>query len=79
VVEILSPRTAFLDKKIKRRVYTRTGVKELWLIDPDIKTIQVFFMQKNPETPAATYSEKDTFSSPQFPGLKFKGSEIFAS
>lgn len=77
VVEILSPKTAFLDKGTKRRVNARTGVKEFWIIDPQTKLIHVYFLQKNGDKPAFTYSEKDTFTSPHFPGLKFKGREIF--
>jgi len=77
IVEILSPKTAHLDKKSKRRVFARSGVKEFWLVDPDTKLIHVYFLQKNPERPAATYTEKDTFTSPHFPGLKFKAARIF--
>lgn len=39
IVEILSPKTAFLDKKSKRKVYTRSGVKELWFVDPDTRLV----------------------------------------
>lgn len=77
IVEILSPKTAFLDKKSKRKVYARSGVKELWFVDPDTRTIQVYFLDRDPERPAATYSEKDTFTSPHFPGLKIRGARIF--
>lgn len=77
IMEILSPKTAFLDKKLKRKVYARSGVKELWFVDPDVKTVQVFFLQKDPERPTASYSEKDTLTSPHFPGLKIKGAKIF--
>ena len=77
LVEILSPKTAFLDKKAKRCVYARAGVKELWIIDPDLKSISVYFLQKNAEKPSAIYTEKDTFTSAQFPGLKFKAARIF--
>src|SRR5207249_12228837 len=77
LVEILSPKTAGLDKKPKRRVFARCGVKELWLIDPDAKLVHVYFLQKDTEHPAATYREKDTFASPHFPGLKIKGATIF--
>ncbi len=77
LVEILSPKTAFLDKLSKRRVFARSGVKELWIVDPELKLINVYFLQKNPERPLATYSEQDTFTSPHFPGLKFKGARIF--
>src|SRR5438445_9899908 len=46
IVEILSPKTAFLDKKSKRRVYARSGVKELWIVDPHLKTNPAYFLQK---------------------------------
>jgi Uma2 family endonuclease len=72
IVEILSPKTAFLDKKAKRKVYARSGVKELWLVDPDTKTVHVYFLQDDADHPAATYAEKDTFNSPHFPGLKIR-------
>jgi len=77
IVEILSPKTAALDKKPKRRVFARCGVKELWLIDPDAKLVHVYFLQKDTEHSAATYQEKDTFASPHFPGLRIKGATIF--
>ncbi|HYT61939.1 MAG TPA: Uma2 family endonuclease [Haliangiales bacterium] len=77
LVEILSPKTAGLDKKPKRRVAARSGVKELWIVDPETKLVHVYFLQKDAERPAATWSEKDTFASPHFPGLKIKGATVF--
>lgn len=77
IVEILSPSTAHLDKKSKRRVFARCGVKELWLVDPDTRMIHVYFLQKDPEHLAAAHSEKDTFASPHFPGLKIKAARLF--
>lgn len=77
IVEILSAKTAFLDKKSKRRLYARSGVKELWLVDPDTKTVHVYFLQKDPENPAVSYSARQTFTSPHFPGLKISGQKIF--
>jgi Uma2 family endonuclease len=77
IVEILSPKTAFLDKKTKRQVYARSGVKELWLVDPDVKMVHVYFLQQDPERPAASYAERQTFASPHFPGLKISGRKIF--
>jgi Uma2 family endonuclease len=77
VVEILSESTAHLDKGQKRKIYARTGVKELWFVDPGLKEIAVFDLKKSAETPKATYSGKDKFGSPVFPGLKFSCAEIF--
>jgi len=78
VVEILSPSTAHLDKGSKRIIYSRVGVVELWLIDPELKEIHVFHLRKDPDAPVAVYGEEEIFSSPLFPGLKFSGAEIFA-
>ena len=77
VVEILSPRTAEMDKGIKREIYFRTGVKELWIVDPDSKGIAVYRLRENAETPAATYGENETFESELLPGLKIETSRIF--
>jgi Uma2 family endonuclease len=60
VVEILSPGTARFDKGSKRKVYARTGVKELWMVDPGAKTIQVYLLAGASESPAATYGDKAT-------------------
>jgi len=46
-------------------------------VDPDTKTVHVYFPQNDPERPKAMYSEKDTFTSPHFPGLKIRGAKIF--
>jgi Uma2 family endonuclease len=39
VVEVLSPSTRSNDVGIKREVYMRSGVREMWLVDPDASTI----------------------------------------
>jgi Uma2 family endonuclease len=78
-VEVLSPGTARFDKGSKRKVYARTGVKELWLVDPDAKLIHVYQLVKDAETPAATYDEEAVFGSPLMPGLRLKAAMIFKS
>jgi Uma2 family endonuclease len=77
VVEILSKRTARLDKSPKKKIYAATGVKELWIVDPWKRTIEVFWLPASAEHPRAVYSEKDTFTSPCFPGLRVSAAEIF--
>jgi Uma2 family endonuclease len=77
VVEILSGSTAHLDRGHKRKIYARTGVKELWFVDPNLKEIEVFDLKRSPDTPSATFSSTDKFTSALFPGLKFAGTEIF--
>jgi Uma2 family endonuclease len=77
IVEILSPQTAHLDRKTKRRVYARYGVKELWLVDPDAPQIEQYYLQRDPRRPAALHGVKDSFASACFPGLKLSAARIF--
>ena len=42
VVEILSPGTRNTDDQIKRRLFERAGVREYWLVDPELDVVRVF-------------------------------------
>ena len=42
VCEVVSPRTARLDRGRKRDIYAREGVAHLWLVDPLARTVEVF-------------------------------------
>lgn len=42
VVEVFSKNTRKKDAQIKRRLYDRTGVREYWLVDPELDLVQVF-------------------------------------
>lgn len=77
IVEILSPKTAIIDRTIKPSIYARSGVQELWLIDPNQLTIEVFHLQKHASRPEATYGATDRFSSETFPGVEFDAAKIF--
>jgi Uma2 family endonuclease len=41
VIEVLSPGTSERDRTVKAKLYARAGVKELWLVDPETRAIQV--------------------------------------
>ena len=70
VVEILSKTTAKYDLGIKRTIYARTGVEEMWIIDPAKRTLALYRLAENADTPAATYRAKQRFSSTVLPGLR---------
>ena len=42
VIEILSPSTAYYDLRKKFRIYEKFGVKEYWIVDPELKKIEVY-------------------------------------
>jgi Uma2 family endonuclease len=79
VVEILSPSTARQDREAKRKVYARTGVEELWLIDPDKRRIEIFELQANARAPRRIIGAEDTFTAPRFPDLEISAAEIVAA
>jgi len=78
VVEILSPKTARFDKGIKREIYARTGVRELWIIDPVLRQIQVCRLSESVDVPAATLGEEREIESPLLPGLKIPLRKVFS-
>ena len=52
VVEILSPGTRKVDESIKRRLFDRGGVREYWLIDPELDLVKVYRRDGRWELPA---------------------------
>lgn len=76
-IEVLSPGTAQLDKKNKRRVYAQVGVKELWLVDPLLLQIQVYDFARDVAKPVRLIEEDETFTTLLLPGLAIAAAEIF--
>lgn len=79
VVEVLSPATARRDRKEKREIYTRHGVRELWLVHPDLETIEVFDLTKQPDQPIAVLENgtHPMITTPILPGLEAPLADIF--
>ena len=77
VVEVLSPATAQLDKKSKRRIYARAGVKELWLVDPLLLQVQRYDFARDQAKPVQLIEEDESFETPLLPGLVVSAAEIF--
>ncbi|MBI5395579.1 MAG: Uma2 family endonuclease [Verrucomicrobia bacterium] len=78
VIEVLSPATAQLDKRSKRKIYARHGVKELWLVDPILLQIHVYDLVRSPEKAARVLEEDGSFESPFFTGLTIRARDVFA-
>ena len=78
VVEVLLPSTADRDRQLKLRLYSRFGVSEYWIVDPDERSVQVMVLGDPGETSAVTHSS-GSVSSPLIPGLNLALEEIFAS
>lgn len=78
VVEILAPSTRRLDLGKKRRLYARSGVKELWLVDPDRSSVDVWRFAEDARAPAARLGRRDRLRTPLLPRLSIKLADVFA-
>ena len=46
VIEVLSPGTARYDKRHKKEVYERSGVREYWIVDPANRTVEQYLLEE---------------------------------
>ncbi|MCC7381043.1 MAG: Uma2 family endonuclease [Deltaproteobacteria bacterium] len=59
ICEVLSPSTAKKDRTKKLRIYAREGISHAWLIDPDVKTLEVYRLEGARWLLVATHTEED--------------------
>lgn len=77
VIEILSPSTRSRDKRLKRDLYEREGVKEYWLVDPDRDVVTVCRRAAEAFAEPLHYDRGSTFTTPLLPGLELTVDKIF--
>jgi len=75
-VEVLSPSTAKRDKTIKFEAYRKAGVRELWIIDPETKSLAVNLLSEGNYI-TYPYTKDDTVSVNVLNEFNVKLSEIF--
>jgi len=78
VCEILSASTARVDRKEKMPIYAGWGVAHLWLIDPDLRTLEAYENREGKWLLLATLSEADPVSLPPFDAISFDLSRLWA-
>jgi len=57
ICEVLSPATARLDRTAKLPVYARAEVRHAWLIDPLLRTLEVFRLESARWSLVGTYTD----------------------
>ncbi|MGH8021844.1 MAG: Uma2 family endonuclease [Opitutaceae bacterium] len=77
VIEVILPSNAQLDKKRKRGIYARAGVKELWLVDPILLQIHLYDFAGDPARAVRVLDDDEIFTSPLLPGLTIAAAEVF--
>jgi len=78
VVEVLCPDGLERDRLVKRDLYARNGVREYWIVDADIKTIEIFTLRDGGYEPNGYFESDDNFVSPLLPELQLAVADVFA-
>ena len=78
VVEILSPSTAERDRELKLTLYTRFGVREYWIVDPEENTVQVLGLGSEGPANVRRYAS-GSVESGILPELTIQLEEIFST
>jgi Uma2 family endonuclease len=80
VIEIVSPgaENSRRDRVAKRQIYSRFGVDEYWIVDPNDRTLEIYRRQADALKLVATLTHTDMLTSPLFPGFVVAMHEVFA-
>jgi Uma2 family endonuclease len=80
VIEVLSPglANAERDGEVKRKLYSRRGVQEYWLVDWQRQQVTVYRREQAALVLQATLFADDTLTSPLLPGFACAVRRLFA-
>ncbi len=80
VIEVLSPglANAERDGEVKRKLYSRRGVQEYWLVDWQRQQVTVYRREQAALVVQATLFADDTLTSPLLPGFACAVRRLFA-
>jgi len=79
VVEVLSPGTSRVDKKIKMSIYREAGIPEYWLVDPESRTVTIHQLSQDGRryVECARGGAGEVVESTILPGLRLSVSDLF--
>lgn len=76
--EVLSPSTEHIDRADKMPTYAREGVGHVWLVDPEIKTLEVFRLDGETYRLVTTLRNEQRCRIEPFEALEFELSELWS-
>lgn len=80
VIEVLSPSTASFDRETKLQVYARTGVPEIWYVNPDSEIVEILNLGADRRYAlTARLSGDPAIVSEALPGIPLTLRQVFAS
>lgn len=71
ICEVLSPTTARVDRVEKMPLYAKHGVSHLWIVDPAVKTLEVFRREESLWVVVSTHGEDELATPEPFGAVPF--------
>ena len=78
IVEVISSSNENHDRVKKYITYMEFGIKEYWIINPKLKTVEVYTLEKDEYKQVAIYKGSDCAASQIFHGLKIHLEDVFS-
>jgi len=77
IVEILSPSNWVVDRRDKFAVYEAAGVREYWIVDPDVRTVEIYSLRQGQYALLERYEPGQTVQSELLTGFEIPVDNIF--
>lgn len=77
VVEILSPSSCSYDRLLKFKRYASAGVKEYWIVTPELASIEIFTLDNGAFRLHDGFLQQERLTSAVFPEVSFEMSAVF--
>ncbi len=77
VIEVLSPSSISIDRGPKLKAYARFSVPEYWIVDPDVRAIEVYRQAEGGYELVSIYGEHDSVTSSLLPEFTLPVAQVF--
>ncbi len=80
IVEIVSPgvENERRDRIVKRQLYGKYAVREYWIIDPQVRSVEVYVLRNDYLHLVTVYANADIINTPFLPGWEISIEKLFA-
>lgn len=79
VIEIISTSNQTHDRIRKYSTYMEFGINEYWMVNPKLKTVEVYVLEKDEYKQVSIYKSDDCVVSHTFSGLKIHLQDVFTN
>ena len=72
VCEVISPSTGHIDRSQKMRLYAREGVSHLWLVEPQLETLEIYRLEAGRWFVVGTHAGDDPIRAEPFDAVDLR-------